>query len=60
MKLITKIAAAGALAVLIACGALSVAGEASAQQSSPTPSAAQTKRQQYRADFFAASISDTE
>ena len=53
MKLITKIAAAGALAVLIACGALSVAGEASAQQSSPTPSAAQTKRQQYRADFFA-------
>ena len=53
MKLITKIAAAGALAVLIAGTALSMAGTASAQQPSPTPSTAQTKRQEYRADFFA-------
>src|SRR5947209_12968717 len=53
MKLITKIVAAGALAVLIAGTALSMAGPASAQQPSPMPAAAQAKRQQYRADFFA-------
>src|SRR5437868_7498932 len=53
MKLITKIAGLGALAVLITGAALSIAGQASAQEPSPMPSAAQAKRQQYRADFFA-------
>src|SRR6266487_369820 len=53
MKLITKLGAIGALAVLIVGAALSITGQASAQQPSPTTSGAQTKRQQYRADFFA-------
>ena len=53
MKFITKAAGIVAVAVLAAGGVLAIGGHASAQEATPTANAAQTKRQEVRADFFA-------